>query len=115
MLLVDVHELDIVLADPVAARILKDEVDDVRRVLRLQGQNVIGLCGTEHLGEGCEIDTEGDVAVASEGGEAFGSQQHGDESNVGVVHGLESDAGVIAVEVAVLDKVLDSVDELCFR
>jgi hypothetical protein len=31
---------------------------------------------------------------------------------VGVVHGLESDAGVIAVEVAVLDEVLDSVDDL---
>jgi hypothetical protein len=31
---------------------------------------------------------------------------------VGVVHGLEGDAGVIAVEVAVLDEVLDSVDDL---
>jgi hypothetical protein len=31
---------------------------------------------------------------------------------VGVVHGLESDAGVIAVEVAVLDEVLDGVDDL---
>jgi len=115
MLLVDVHELDIVLADSVAARILKDEVDDIRRVVCLKGQDVIGLCGAEHLGEGPEIDTEGDVAVASEGGEAFGPQQHGDESNVGVVHGLKGDAGVIAIEVAVLDKVLDSVDELYCR
>lgn len=32
---------------------------------------------------------------------------------MGVVHGLEGDAGVIAVEVAVLDKVLDSIDNLC--
>jgi hypothetical protein len=31
---------------------------------------------------------------------------------VGVVHGLESDAGVIAVEIAVLDEVLDGVDDL---
>lgn len=31
---------------------------------------------------------------------------------MGVVHGLESDAGVIAVEVAVLDQVLDGVDDL---
>lgn len=31
---------------------------------------------------------------------------------MGVIHGLEGDAGVIAVEVAVLDKVLDCVDHL---
>jgi hypothetical protein len=31
---------------------------------------------------------------------------------VGVVHGLESDTGVIAVEVAVLHEVFDSIDNL---
>jgi hypothetical protein len=31
---------------------------------------------------------------------------------VGVVHGLKSDAGVIAVEVAVLNEVLDCIDNL---
>ena len=31
---------------------------------------------------------------------------------MGVVHGLKGDAGVIAVEVAVLDEVLDGVDDL---
>jgi hypothetical protein len=31
---------------------------------------------------------------------------------MGVVHGLERNAGVIAVEVAVLDEVLDGVDDL---
>jgi hypothetical protein len=31
---------------------------------------------------------------------------------VGVVHGLERNTGVIAVEVAVLDEVLDGVDDL---
>jgi hypothetical protein len=34
---------------------------------------------------------------------------------VGVVHGLERNAGVIAVEVAVLDEVLDGVDDLVWR
>jgi hypothetical protein len=33
---------------------------------------------------------------------------------VGVVHGLESNAGIIAVEIAVLDQVLDCVDRLAF-
>lgn len=31
---------------------------------------------------------------------------------MGVVHGLEGDAGVIAIEVAVLYEVLDGVDDL---
>jgi hypothetical protein len=31
---------------------------------------------------------------------------------VGVVHGLERDTGVIAIEVAVLHEVLDGVDDL---
>ena len=31
---------------------------------------------------------------------------------MGVIHGLECDTGVIAVEVAVLDKVFDSIDDL---
>jgi hypothetical protein len=31
---------------------------------------------------------------------------------MGVVHGLEGNARVIAVEVAVLDKVLDCIDQL---
>lgn len=31
---------------------------------------------------------------------------------MGIVHGLQGDAGVVAVEVAVLDEVLDCVDDL---
>lgn len=31
---------------------------------------------------------------------------------MGVVHGLESNSGVIAIEVAVLDEVFDGVDDL---
>ena len=31
---------------------------------------------------------------------------------MGVIHGLEGDAGVIAVKVAVLDEVLDGIDDL---
>jgi hypothetical protein len=31
---------------------------------------------------------------------------------VGIVHGLESNAGIIAVEVTVLDEILDGIDNL---
>ena len=112
MLLVNVHELDVVLADPGVGVVLEDEVDDIRRILGLQRQDVVVLRSAEHFCERSEIDAEGNVAVASEGREGFGSQQHGDESDVGVVHGLQGDAGVIAVEVAVLDEILDCIDNL---
>lgn len=112
MLLVNVHELDIILADPIVAGVLEHKVDNVWCILRLDCQHVLILGSAKHLGQGAEVDAEGNIAVASEGLEGFGPKQHGDEGNVGVVHGLEGDAAVITVEVAVLDKVLDCIYEL---
>lgn len=112
MLLIDIHELDVILANPVRRVVLEDEVHNIRRILSLDGENVLVLGSAEHFGERAKIDTEGDVAIAAERCEGFGAQQHGYESNVGVVHGLEGNARVIAVKVAVLDKVLDCVDNL---
>ena len=112
MLLINVHELDVVLADPVALSALEDQVDDIRRVLGLEGEDVFVLCATEDFCEGGEVDAEGKVAVAAERREGFGLEHHGDQGDVGVVHGLERNTGVIAVEVAVLDEVLDGVDDL---
>lgn len=112
MLLVDVHELDVVLANPVALSALEDQVDNIGSVLRLEGQDVFVLCATEDFCEGGEVDAEGKVAVATEGREGLGLEHHGNEGDVGVVHGLERDTGVIAIEVAVLHEVLDGVDDL---
>ena len=112
MLLVNVHELDVVLAQPVALRALEHQVDDIRRILGFECEDVIVLCAAQDFGEGSEVDAEGKVAVAAEGREGLGLEHHGDESDVGVVHGLERDAGVIAVEVAVLDEIFDGVDDL---
>lgn len=112
VLLVNVHELDVVLADPVGAAVLEDEVDDIRRVLGLECEDVVALRGAEHLCERAQVDAEGDVAVAAERAEGLRPQQHRHERHVRVVHGLQRDARVIAVEVAVLDEVLDGVDDL---
>lgn len=112
MLLVNVHELDVVLAQSVALRALEHQVDNIRRILSLECENVVALCAAEDLGERSEVDAERKVAIAAEGREGFGLEHHGDESDVGVVHGLERDTGVIAVEVTVLDEVLDGVDDL---
>lgn len=112
MLLVNVHELQVVLADAVVLAALKDQVKHVGGVLGLERENIFVLGSAEHLGERGQVDTEGDVAVASVRRKAFGLEHHGHKGNVGVVHGLEGDTRVIAVEVAVLDEILDGVDHL---
>lgn len=112
MLLVDIHELDIILADAVRSIVLKHQIDDIRRILRLDSQDIIVLRRPQDLGERAKIDAERDVAVASKGRERLGTQQHGHEGDVGVVHSLQGDARVVAVEIAVLDEVLDCVDHL---
>lgn len=103
MLLIDIHQLNIILAQPIALGVLKHEIDNIWCILCFQGQDVLVLGTPQHFHEGTQVDAEGDVAVAAEGGEGFGFEHHGDEGDVRVVHGLEGDAGVIAVEVAVLD------------
>ena len=112
MLLIDIHKLDIILAQPVTFAALEYQVDNIRRILRLQGQYVLVLCASQHLHERGEIDAQSNVAVTAERGERFGFEHHGDEGDVGIVHGLEGDAGVIAVEVAILYEVFDGVDDL---
>ena len=112
MLLINVHQLDIVLAHAVRLVVLEHQVDHVRRVLRLEREDVLVLRASQHLRERGEVDAERDVAVAAEGREGLGFEHHGDEGDVRVVHGLQRDARVVAVEVAVLHEVFDRVDDL---
>ena len=113
MLLIDVHKLNIILAEPIALRALEDQVDDIRRVLGLQCEDVFVLRASKHLLQRGQVDTESEVAIAAKGREGLGLEHHGYQGDVRVVHCLEGDAGVIAVEVAVLYEVLDRIDDLC--
>lgn len=116
VLLVNVHELEVVLADAVVLAALKDNVEHVGRVLGLERQDVFVLRRAQHLGQRRQVDAQRNVAVAAEGGEALGLEHHGHQRDVRVVHGLQRDARVIAVKVAVLDEVLDGIDDLlCVR
>lgn len=103
MLLINVHKLQVVLAQSIVGTALEDQVQHIGGVLSLEGKDIIVLGGTKDLGEGCEVDTKGDVAIASVGRETLCLEHHGDKGDVGVVHGLESDTRVIAVEVTVLN------------
>lgn len=112
MLLVNVHKLDIILAQTIGLSTLEHKVYSIGRVLGLESQDIFILGGTQDLGQGSQVDAKRDVAVAAIRREALGAEQHRNQSNVGVVHGLKGDTGVIAIEVAVLDQVLDRVDNL---
>jgi len=112
VLLVDIHQLDIILAYPVRLRALEHEVNRVGGVLSLERQDIFVLGGPQNLGQRDQVDSQRNVAVAPVRGEALGAEQHGDQGNVGVVHGLEGNSGVIAVKVAVLNQVLDGVGDL---
>jgi len=112
VLLINIHELDIIFADSVRVGRFEDQVDDVGGVLSLHREHIVILCSAEHLRERAEVDAEGDVSVATERVEGLGSEEHGDQGNVGVVHSLQRNAGVIAVEVAVLHQIFDGIDYL---
>jgi hypothetical protein len=112
MLLINVHELDVVLAHPVRLWVLELQVHNIRRILRLECEDVLILSSSQDFREGGEVDAESDVAIAAEGREGLRLQHHRDEGDVGVVHRLQRDTGVIAVEVAVLNEVFDRVDDL---
>jgi len=82
---------------------LEHQVQHIGGVIRLDGQDVLVLSSTENFCKGGKVNTEGNVTIASIWGEAFGLEHHGDERDVGVVHSLKGDTGVIAVKVAVLN------------
>ena len=112
MLLVNVHELEIILSHAIVVGVLEGEVENVGRILGLESENVLVLGGAKHLGERRQVDAKRKVAIAAEGGEGFCLEHHGHEGNMAIVHGLEGDSAVIAVEVAVHYKILNRVDDL---
>lgn len=112
MLLVNIHQLDIVLAYPIRLRALEHQIHRIRLVLRLERQNVLVLSSPQNLGQRDQVDSERNVAVAAVGGETLRAEHHGHQSHVGVVHSLEGDSGVITVEVAVLHEIFDGVGDL---
>jgi hypothetical protein len=112
VLLVNVHQLDIVLANAVVLRVLEDKVQGIRSILGLESKDVIVLSTPKHLRERREIDAEGYVTVAAKGAESFRLEVHRNESDMRVVHSLQSDPSIVAVKVAVLDEVFDCLNNL---
>lgn len=112
MFLINIHQLNIVLTQTISLGTLEHQVDDVRRVLCLQRQDILILGGAQDLGQRDQVDSQCHGPIASVWTEGLCGQKHGYEGDVRVVHGLESDACVIAVEVAVLNQVFDGIHDL---
>ena len=112
VLLVDVHQLDVVLAEPIHRAALEDEVEAVGRVVGLERHDVVRLSRPKHLGQRGQVDAQRQVPVAAVGREALGPEHHRHQRHVRVVHGLQRDARVVAIEVAFLYEVLDGIDNL---
>jgi hypothetical protein len=113
VLLINIHQLDVIFTETVGLGGLEDEVDNIRRIFSLESEDIVILRSSKDLGQGSEVDTESNVAIAAEGSEHLSLQHHRYQSDVGVVHSLERDAGVIAIEVAVLNEIFNSIDDLC--
>ena len=112
VLLVDIHKLEVVLAKSVTLAALEQEVEDIWGVLGLESEDVIVLSGAKDLSEGGEVDSKSYVAIASVWREALCLEHHGNQGDVGVVHSLQRNSRVIAVEVTILDQILDGIDDL---
>jgi len=57
-----------------------------------------------------EIDSHGEVSITSVFIESVAPEAQGNETDVGIVHGLELDAGIGAVERGLGDEVLDGLN-----
>jgi hypothetical protein len=67
MLLVNVHEFDVVFTDPVRLGVLKREANDVWGILRFHCQDVLVGRASQNFGQGGQVDAESDVSVAAKG------------------------------------------------
>ena len=129
VLLVEIHQLHLVVGHFLLVGGLKHEGDGVRLVLGLDGDDVIIRCAPERemleikhtldvsnlledLVHAVEIHPHGELPVAPEPVEAISSETDGDEGDVGVVHSLQLDAAVAAVPGRLLQQLLDRVQHL---
>jgi hypothetical protein len=76
MLLINIHKLQVILAQSITLAALEDQIKNIRRVLGLDGQDIFILGGAENFCKGGEVDTKSYVAVASVGGETLCLEHH---------------------------------------
>ena len=88
-------------------RAFKHEGDSVTAVIGLDGDNVIISGALQHLGHVIEIHSHGDVPIAAVVLEALRSEEQSNKGYVAGIHSLERESGGGAVEVGIVNQVLD--------
>jgi len=91
---------------------LEHQRQRVTIVLGFQRDDIVITRALQNLPHVRGVESQADWPVAPEVVEAAGTQTHGHEGDVGVVHGLDGHLVVGAVDVGLLDEVLQSLDEL---
>lgn len=88
------------------------EGDGVGGVIGFDSDDVVVASAFEHLGHVVEVHAQGEVPVTAIVLEPFRSKENGHQSHMAGVHCLEREAGSGAVEVGIVDEVLDRFQNL---
>ena len=96
----------------VLTRAFEHESDSITTIIGLNGNNVVISRALEHLGHVVEVHPHGQVTVTAVVLEALRSEKKSHECQVAGIHGLERESGSGAVEVGVIDEVLDRFQNL---
>ena len=91
---------------------LEEECNSVCIVLSLDGHAVVVGYTLEDLCDGGNVDTKSDVSVAYVVLKAISTEEEGDKGSVVLIHRLKLDASACAVEVGLVDQVLDGINDL---
>lgn len=90
----------------------KHESDSVASIISFNGNNIIISSALQHLGHIVEIHSHGEVPITAIMLKAFGSEEESDERHVAGIHGLKGEATGGAVEVGIVDELLDGLQDL---
>ena len=96
----------------VLTRAFEHKSDSITTIIGLNGSNVVISRALEHLGHVVEVHPHGQVPVTAVVLKALRSEKKSHECQVAGIHGLERDPGGGAVEVGVIDEVLDRFQNL---
>ncbi|KAJ1390317.1 hypothetical protein SESBI_37532 [Sesbania bispinosa] len=93
-------------------RAFEHEGDGIAAIIGLDGDDVVVAGAFQHLGHVIEVHAHGDVAVAAVVLKPFRPKQQRHQSHVTGVHGLKGEPGGRAIEVRIVNQVLDRLEHL---
>lgn len=96
----------------VLGRTLEHERQRISSIFRLEGDHVVISGALENFGQVTRVESEGERSVTSEVIESFGLEGNSHERNVRTVHGLDGELVFAAINVGILNQILDGLNDL---